>query len=724
MNSRDSNFVEPTPSLRLDQALPFGQALSLDLLSRSSFARSVSLALKRVAQGAGLVLSVEGRWGSGKTSVLAMVEEILNEESLDVRPVVVHFNPWLIGDREALLRQFLSRIAKAVKLADHAQSGKRVAKELKTYSKAFDVLKMIPGAEPWASMVKAVFESVGDATESITEYKTPDIEARKDAVAKALGNYSKKIVVLIDDIDRLFPEEVFEMVRIIKAVGDLPNVMYILAWDPLYVSVALEKLDVPFPASYLDKVVQVRLPIPPLSFSMRGKLLDKLLNELPPPAQTTYFQNGEDCLSMLFHNGLGEIIETPRDIVRLQDMVSTIEPGLRGEIHLADIIGLASLMIKAPSIYQLLHRIPQAFVGRRPGQQIEIEKRVEVVKKFNDDRKAALDVCSSPMAVQHMIQFLFPLVAASDGEHGYDSVVFNEGRLAHPERLLVALQLSMQPDNVSLVQVTQFLLQPEQRIVIIQGLQETNCIDFLNSLIDMLKGLDAEISVDAEELGVAIAQFGDSQVLANRAKNRNSVFERQSFRVVIEAIDMLSKNMNHLGVNNLVRRLISDPYALSVAAELARRSYGEDVSQEKYKLRVDGEDRIVLMKVFADNIERAIIDNSLFEKSAPDYILWVAALLMPGRCKDIFRYLIENDSTGDKFIEVYLRNSFDSFKGQLYGLPKEIKQIEAFVPLQELKEMAAQRLSDSSLRYPTKAAWRSVLEGGFIYGKDGTVARN
>ena len=59
--------------------------------------------------------------------------------------------------------------------------------------------------------------------------------------------------MLIDDIDRLYPQEVFEMVRIIKAVGDLPNVGYVLALDPAYVGKSLASLNVPFADTYLDK---------------------------------------------------------------------------------------------------------------------------------------------------------------------------------------------------------------------------------------------------------------------------------------------------------------------------------------------------------------------------------------------------------------------------------------------------------------------------------------
>lgn len=240
-------------NLRLDRPLRSGEALAGDLLDRGGFVARVTDVLRRISPEAGLVVSIEGAWGSGKTSLLAMLEELLNAEPAEQRALIVHFNPWLIGDHDALLRQFLASIAKSVKFTDHAKEGKRVAKELKTYSKAFDVLKLIPGAEPWASIVKSVVESVGNASEAVSDYKTPDIEARKAALENALRKFPQRIVVLLDDLDRLYPAEAYEMVRIVKAVGDLPNVGYVLAWDEKYVSAALDKLSVPFAATYLGK---------------------------------------------------------------------------------------------------------------------------------------------------------------------------------------------------------------------------------------------------------------------------------------------------------------------------------------------------------------------------------------------------------------------------------------------------------------------------------------
>ena len=619
--------LEHTQQLQIDHALRVGDALTSDSLHRIPFARSVTDVLKKVTNESGLVVSLEGSWGSGKSSVLAMVEELLQELPPDERPVVVHFNPWLIGDRDALLRQFLSSMTKQVRLADHAKDGKKVAKELKTYAKAFDILKFIPGAEPWVTMVKSVVESMGEMVDSVAEYKTPDIEERKLALEKALRKYSRRIVVLIDDIDRLFPNEVFEMVRIIKAVGDLPNVGYVLAWDSAYVSAALEKLTVPFASTYLDKVVQVRLPIPSLSFSKRIELMNKSLRQLPEDAHKIYFPNNDDRFAMLFHSGLSELMETPRDIIRLHDVVSTIEPGLRGEVHLADIIGLACLMTKAPAVYRLLQQCPQAFVGKTPGSRSDFGQPEQIVQGYAVKREAAFKESSQKNALLEMVHWLFPLVPTNEDEGSSSKGTVTEGHLAHPERLLVALQLSMHPNDLSLVQVQQFLMQPARRSSISEGLDEENCTDFLNALNALSK--DA-LPTDVVDLSIAVARLVDNGAFSRRARNGANIWETRASRNAIDTMQKLTKDESDEALAILTKKLIADPIALSVAAELAFFSYGNSDADWRFKAADDS--RSDALATLVNNVKTSFTDGTFYDKSNAEMILWTLSQLAPSDC--------------------------------------------------------------------------------------------
>ncbi|MFN7882367.1 MAG: P-loop NTPase fold protein, partial [bacterium] len=74
---------EDSAELRLDHPLKVGSALKADALDRRAFATRVTEVLQRVTPTDGLVVSVEGAWGSGKTSMLAMVEELLNDAPRD-----------------------------------------------------------------------------------------------------------------------------------------------------------------------------------------------------------------------------------------------------------------------------------------------------------------------------------------------------------------------------------------------------------------------------------------------------------------------------------------------------------------------------------------------------------------------------------------------------------------------------------------------------------------
>lgn len=63
--------------IRIDRPLQTGTALETDTLERRSFALRVTEVLRRISPEAGLVVSIEGAWGCGKTSLLAMVEDLL-----------------------------------------------------------------------------------------------------------------------------------------------------------------------------------------------------------------------------------------------------------------------------------------------------------------------------------------------------------------------------------------------------------------------------------------------------------------------------------------------------------------------------------------------------------------------------------------------------------------------------------------------------------------------
>ena len=721
---RDESLMNDTDAgINFDIPLQAANALQGDKLDRTGYAESAAAALRKVSSSAGLVVSIEGAWGSGKTSALAMIEAILNQPGAAHQPLIVHFNPWLVGEKDVLLRHFLSRIAGAINLSDHSRDGKKVAKEIKAYSKAFDLVKLIPGAEPWTSLIKSVFNAVGDATGSIAEYKTPDIEAYKQKVEEALRQFQRPIIVFIDDIDRLFPNEVFEMVRIIKAVGELPHVGYVLAWDSAYVSSALEKLGVPYAGSYLDKVVQIRMPLPSLSLSARRKLINDALDELAPEALVPRFKAHDQRLSGLYYSGLRELLDQPRDMARVFNAVRMIEPPLRGEIVFADILGLAALSVKAPTVFELLRRNPRLFVGRLVDDHGLLEKSEDVIKDGTPERGLAYDASSSPSSVQRVVHYLFPSVAEAEDSYALGHASYVDGTIAHPARLAVALQLSVTSGDVSLEAAKRYLQQPEQRLAVIESLTTENCYAFLELLGDVAQSLGGEGIVDLDDLCMSIAGLPEQALFVDRAKAGKESIGLNAEDNALRAVVMLLKSVDSDRMDPLAEKIATDSRTLSCAAEIVTQSYVPQRRRYSEQLTAPTRARDAVLQAFAANVLKAAQEDRLFQMNNPGFILWTLARSVPTDCPAIYAAVKAVQPSLDNFALEFLRNSWDSTNGQTYSLPRDESLHSVYCPLDDFKAHAASRLEDESLRNPAKAAWRSVVEGRNLYGVDGSEAR-
>jgi predicted KAP-like P-loop ATPase len=89
------------------------------------------------------------------------------------------------------------------------------------------------------------------------------IEGAKKKLAKALRASDQRIIVIIDDLDRLMPSEMRSVFSLVKSLGDLPNVLYVLSFDDSVVQKALQDSAEKIDPAFLEKIVQVSLKLPP-----------------------------------------------------------------------------------------------------------------------------------------------------------------------------------------------------------------------------------------------------------------------------------------------------------------------------------------------------------------------------------------------------------------------------------------------------------------------------
>lgn len=192
--------------------------LSEDKLNRKSFAQSLAKVLLDYSSPFSFSIGLYGEWGSGKTSLLNMVIETVEKENEDA--VILRFNPWLCSDPKQLITQFFKQLATAIKMKKPTND--RVWELIDQYADILDATNAIP----YVGVVISAFGKLltSKAKNQVTQ-KANDLQGTKDNIVKKLSEDNTKIIVAIDDIDRLAEEEIVSVFQLVKALADLSGIV-------------------------------------------------------------------------------------------------------------------------------------------------------------------------------------------------------------------------------------------------------------------------------------------------------------------------------------------------------------------------------------------------------------------------------------------------------------------------------------------------------------------
>jgi hypothetical protein len=342
------------------------RSASEDLLGFGPLATQCAKALSNDSLREGMVVGIEGAWGSGKSTLLNLIIEKLDDELVAYPPIHVAFSPWLISEREGLLRELFSTLQRAV-LRWQAKGGSKSAKaklvsqnlltELGKYS---DALGFAGGAVERAGKVGLPLakeaggflkwcekQLKGGQQKALTEIKA--------SLEKALRDFNRRIIVSIDDLDRLDPREIAEVFRLVKSVADLPQVVYLMCYDRRIVGQAIQSANsISNGEEYLEKIVQISLSVPqPEPFVLRGILRQEIEQMIRP---RMLVHEATRRLSDVVNGGVGARVRTLRDIARIMDRIRFGWPAIRENVDAADYVWLEIIRATSPGVYDWIQR--------------------------------------------------------------------------------------------------------------------------------------------------------------------------------------------------------------------------------------------------------------------------------------------------------------------------------------------------------------------------------
>jgi hypothetical protein len=637
------------------------------------------------------------------------------------RPIVFSFNPWVVGNADTLIQSFLVQLAAAVGVGDNVADGQKAAKELLSYSSIFTALKFIPGAEPWATIVREVVDAVGHSAEKISELKKVDIEHRRAKVVKAIKNLRRRIVVLVDDLDRLPPADVFAMIRLVKAVGDFPGVVYVLCFEPGYVVDALRKHDIEYANQYLDKVIQTRLTVPKISRDDLVSILNREFEALPKEANKDYFPKVDERHNELYFAGLGWLLETPRDIKRLFNRIRFVEPGCRGEVNLADLIALEAIAIKAPTVYQHIRDNPAAYIGREPGV-INLKEPKELIENLEVARKLALEKAPERLRgyVQGVLEELFPLLV----KNGFATSVEHakiRGLVCAEDRLAIALAAGLPSGEVSYAKAVTFLNAPETRAdVMVEVLETGRLRRFVEHLRFAQKGGEV---VDPSNLANVIGRALDTPAGAAAENEPRDVIGagvcRNAWWLIESCIEHLAPGERSAAMENIVldsTGLTLGAYAIS-HLQGQHGAFPDTAALPAAQRWLPTEALSSLTKRWSELVAAALRDGRAYAATQSGMLLYRLKRFQPEVFAAILPDLIGTEAGFDRFALAIGHIGTDSTHGRYAQFGDD--DLRDFGGALALKKRAKKRLEDLSVSGELRFILRAIVSGKKTYLVDG-----
>ena len=206
-----------------------------------------------------ITIGVFGKWGSGKTSLMRLMQDIVNEEGSDENPAVaVWFNAWQYESEEHLIVPLIATIARDMekkqkkwkndkiragtkKIHDALRSvlygismkgklGVPHLGELEISTSMKDMIERYEAVTQDTLMLRSLYFNAFDQLRDL--YRTP---RNTEKIKKP------QIVVFIDDLDRCFPEQAVRLLESVKLVLHQPQFAFVLGVYPQIIEEFIKK---------------------------------------------------------------------------------------------------------------------------------------------------------------------------------------------------------------------------------------------------------------------------------------------------------------------------------------------------------------------------------------------------------------------------------------------------------------------------------------------------
>lgn len=595
----------------------------LDAFQRFAFSKRIAETIIERKNQDSLVFGIFGVWGEGKSSVLNfIIQELKNQDEI----LTLVFNPWRYGDEESLIKNFLKKVSELLGL-ELSTNKEKFAGFLGKYGSAGSIIGI----------------DLGEIGKNLADV---DLEELKDRVDDFISESGKRLVIFIDDIDRLDKQEIYSLFRLVKLTADFKNTTYILSFDQDMVASAIGERfgtgDKKAGENFLEKIIQVPLTIPKAQPDALKKFCFQLVDNAINNCSLELSKSEVERFVYQFSTNILSRLNTPRLAVRYGNTLSFSMPLLKGEVNMIDLMLIEALKVFYPLHYGFVKTNPDYFIGsyKNVYDQRQNNDKIDSIKKHFDTLEADLPE-KDKRRVRDLLSNLFPNLDTAFGNYHFSSESHNEWytqkrivSTKYFDRYFSYAVIEGDISDIEFELLLEYVEQSEDIEEITKKVSDLLDKTSKDNLLHKLRSLEKDYSwASSKRIAKAICNISDQ--LPKEGGMMSMGFETPFGQAAIFIYQLLKNHINEPDVFEFAKELMTYPKQFSFAYSLNNWFRSGDRKEDKI---FDDSQYAELARVLTDRALDEAKATSIFEMF-PEHIGYLGHTWAERDKKDFDNYV-------------------------------------------------------------------------------------
>lgn len=422
-----------------------------DRLNRSLFAKYLARCVLDHKDPESLVVGLYGGWGVGKTSIINLTVEELNFAASNLedveKPIILNFSPWSYSGQNQLIYSFFRRLSSALRGVTFLENADSIIHLLELYVSFFTHQPIPKSLRTHRTFFqKLTFQK----KEEVYAWESGrDLTLVKAELNELLRKQKHKIIIIIDNISRLYDYEIKQIFQIVKSMGDYANTTYLLAFDKVQVIRAINNIDGCGGEDLIEKIVQLPFEIPPILHQDLENILADRLNAIITTVPEDSWN--AEYWADIYNSSLKFFFENCRDITRYVNTLNFSYSRLRDVVNPVDFFALTAIEVFLPNVYYGIRDNKDLFTDLLDNVYALDKDQIQKDKKRCDEILARSERIPHEILLELLLR-LFPRLRHIYQPHfdfyHSDTLARKLRRVCSPDLFDIYFRLSMQVGQI------------------------------------------------------------------------------------------------------------------------------------------------------------------------------------------------------------------------------------------------------------------------------------